>query len=612
MRLSRLFGRTQREVPADTDTISHQLMLRAGLIQQLAAGVYSLLPLALRVEQKIGQIIREEMNAAGGQELLMPVVQPIELWRESGRDMVMGDVLFRLRDRRERLLCLGPTHEEVITDLVRRTVRSYRDLPLRLYQIQTKFRDEPRARAGLIRGREFSMKDLYSFDADEAAMDRSYRAMYRAYQRIFARCGLSTIPVEADSGAIGGKESVEFIMLADSGEDQIVRCASCGYAANLERAEFVREVVDEPPGGDPAPHDGGRGGAGLLSPEPLEEVETPGIKTIEDLATFLDIPAHRTLKAVFYSCTHAREDGTGATEPELVFVAIRGDIPVNEIKLTNALKCVDLWLATDEEVQQAGLVAGSASPVGLEGVQVVVDISVPEAGNLVAGANRPDRHLRNVRYGRDYTADSVVDIGSARPGDRCVHCDGTLSLARGIEVGHVFKLGLVYSEQMGARYLGTDGVERPMYMGCYGIGHTRMIAAAIEQSHDSKGIVWPAPIAPYDVHLVGLNLNRKPVAAAAERLYADLQTAGLSVLYDDRAESPGVKFNDADLLGMPLRLTVSPRNLKQQAVEFKRRTEDETWLVPLDETPAAARTELRAQRDAALAAAAAAGPPLSD
>ena len=593
MRLSRLFGRTQREVPADTDTISHQLMLRAGLIQQLAAGVYSLLPLALRVEQKIGQIIREEMNAAGGQELLMPVVQPIELWRESGRDAVMGDVLFRLRDRRERLLCLGPTHEEVITDLVRRTVRSYRDLPLRLYQIQTKFRDEPRSRAGLIRGREFSMKDLYSFDTDEAAMDRSYRAMYRAYQRIFARCGLSTIPVEADSGAIGGKESVEFIMLADSGEDQIVRCAGCDYAANLERAEFVREVVDEPP-------------------EPLEEVGTPGIKTIEDLATFLDIPAHRTLKAVFYSCTRAREDGTGVTEPELVFVAIRGDIPVNEIKLTNALKCVDLWLATDEEVQQAGLVAGSASPVGLQGVRVVVDISVPDAGNLVAGANRPDWHLRNVRYGRDYAADSVVDIGSARPGDRCVHCEGTLSLARGIEVGHVFKLGLVYSERMGARYLGTDGVEQPIHMGCYGIGHTRMIASAIEQSHDSKGIIWPAPIAPYDVHLVGLNLNRKPVVAAAEQLYADLQAAGLSVLYDDRTESPGVKFNDADLLGMPLRLTVSPRNLKQQAVEFKRRAEDGTWLVPLDETPAAARTELRAQCDAALAAAAAAGPPLSD
>lgn len=593
MRLSRLFGRTQREVPADTDTISHQLMLRAGLIQQLAAGVYSLLPLALRVEQKIGQIIREEMNAAGGQELLMPVVQPIELWRESGRDAVMGDVLFRLRDRRERLLCLGPTHEEVITDLVRRTVRSYRDLPLRLYQIQTKFRDEPRSRAGLIRGREFSMKDLYSFDTDEAAMDRSYRAMYRAYQRIFARCGLSTIPVEADSGAIGGKESVEFIMLADSGEDQIVRCAGCDYAANLERAEFVREVDDEPP-------------------EPLEEVETPGIKTIEDLATFLDIPQSRTLKAVFYSCTRAREDGTGVTEPELVFVAIRGDIPVNEIKLINALKCVDLWLATDEEVQQAGLVAGSASPVGLEGVRVVVDSSVPEAGNLVAGANRPDMHLRNVYYGRDYTADMVVDIGSARPGDRCVHCDGTLTLARGIEVGHVFKLGLVYSERMGARYLGTDGLERPMYMGCYGIGHTRMIASAIEQSHDGKGIVWPAPIAPYDVHLVGLNLNRKLVAAAAEQLYADLQAAGLSVLFDDRAESPGVKFNDADLLGMPLRLTVSPRNLKQQAVEFKRRAEDGTWLVPLDETPAAARAELRAQCDAALAAAAAAGPPLSD
>ncbi|MAG36173.1 MAG: proline--tRNA ligase [Dehalococcoidia bacterium] len=593
MRLSRLFGRTQREVPADADTISHQLMLRAGLIQQLAAGVYSLLPMALRVEQKIAQIIREEMNAAGGQELLMPVVQPIELWRETGRDTVMGDVLFRLQDRRDRSLCLGPTHEEVITDLVRRNVRSYRDLPLRLYQIQTKFRDEPRSRAGLIRGREFSMKDLYSFDTDEEAMDRSYQAMHRAYQRVFARCGLSTIPVEADSGAIGGKESVEFVMLADSGEDQIVRCPSCGYAANLERAEFVREVVDEPP-------------------EPAEEVSTPGVKTIEDLATFLNISESRTLKAVFYGCAQAREDGSGVAEPELVFVAIRGDIPVNETKLSNALKCVDLWLATDGEVQQAGLVAGSASPVGLRDVPVIVDSSVPAAGNLVAGANRQDTHLRNVRYGRDYNADIVADIGSAQVGDRCVRCDGTLSLARGIEVGHLFKLGLVYSEQMGARYLSTEGVEEPIHMACFGIGHSRMIASAIEQSHDSKGIIWPAPIAPYDVHLVGLNLNREPVAAAAESLYTDLLALGHSVLYDDRAESPGVKFNDADLLGAPLRLTVSPRNLKQNAVEFKRRTEDETWLVPLDEIPAAAGSELQAQIDAALAAAAAAGPPLSD
>lgn len=553
MRLSEFFGKTMRQAPAEAETDNHRLLLRAGLIQQLAAGIYSYLPLGWRIVRKIEQIIREEMDAAGSQELMMPALQPIEIWEASGRREVFGDDLFVLKDRRERNLALGPTHEEVIVDLVKRHVQSYRDLPLLLYQIQTKFRDEPRPRGGLIRLREFTMKDLYSFDVDWDALDVSYQKMLRAYKNVFDRCGVPTVTVQAHSGAIGGRDNQEFMYLCDVGEDEAVICNDCGYAANTETAQIRKR----PP--DPE------------EPLPVEEVSTPGIKTIEELARFLDVPAWKTLKAVFYSA-----DGQPA------FVAIRGDLEVNETKLCAALGAAELRLMDDREVEATGLVAGAASPRDLKGVRVVADDSAAGSPNLVGGANRPDTHLRNVNYDRDWSADVVADIALARDGDPCFSCGSKLRHQRGIEMGHVFKLGTVYSEKLGATFLDREGTARAAVMGCYGIGVERLLAAVIEANHDEKGIIWPASLAPYDAHLVALNAERAGVAEAADRLYADLQAAGVDVLYDDREESPGVKFNDADLLGMPLRITVSPRTLEKGAVELKGRRETEHTLCPLE------------------------------
>ncbi len=568
MRLSKLFVRTLRHAPAEAETASHQLLLRAGMIQQLAAGIYSYLPLAWRSLRKIENIIREEMDAAGSQELFMPVLQPQELWEESGRWMSFGPELIKLHDRKERNFCLGPTHEEVITDLVRKRVRSYRDLPLILYQIQTKFRDEPRPRNGLVRVREFTMKDAYSFDADEAGLDESYRKMLVAYKNIFDRCGLPSLTVEADSGAIGGKESHEFMLLAATGENEVLQCSRCGYAANQERAE-MRKVANAPE-----------------QALPVKEVATPGQKTIAEVAAFLGVPTNKTLKAVFYWV-----DG------EIVFAVIRGDMDVNEVKLRNVLKRtwnlgLDLHIATPAEVKAAGISAGFASPVGLKGIKVVADDSVRLAANLVVGANREDYHLTNVNYPRDFTADVVADIAMARAGDQCPRCGGVFATARGIEVGHVFKLGTVYSEKMGAFFLDKDNVQRPIIMGCYGIGTGRLLAAAIEQNHDDKGIIWPLPIAPYHVHICALDMQNPQVAAAADRLYKEVQQAGLEVLYDDREESPGVKFADADLLGMPVRLTISPRTLAKRGVELKLRKERDFRLVPLDTVLGELRTVL--------------------
>ena len=559
MRLSKLFGKTLRQTPAEAENVSHQLLLKAGMIHQLAAGVYSYLPLALRALQKIENIIREEMNAIGGQELQMPVLQPLEMWRETERDLAFGKGLFTLSDRRERPLVLGPTHEEVITELVKRNVQSYRDLPLLLYQIQTKFRDEPRPRGGLMRVREFGMKDLYSFDTDEEALDITYQKMIGAYQRIYERCGLDSVVVEADSGAIGGKESHEFMVIAESGEDVILSCSKCDYAANVEKAESVK-----PRGGEV----GGESEKGEMLP--MEEVATPGIITIEELANFLDVPKSQTLKAVFY-----------AADGDIVFVAIRGDLEVNEVKLKNVLGCHELRLATEEEVANAGLVAGSASPLGLSGIKRVGDPSITLGANLVAGANKPDTHMRNVNYPRDFAIDLLVDIATAQAGEGCPRCGTPLLATRGIEVGHVFKLGSFFSERMGATFLDRDGVARPILMGCYGIGIGRLLAAAIEQYHDENGIIWPTPIAPYQVHLCPLSTDNEEVAARAESLYAELKREGLEVLFDDRAESPGVKLNDADLLGMPLRVVLSPRTLKTGSVEVKMRGEKEVALVPL-------------------------------
>ncbi|MBM3944065.1 MAG: proline--tRNA ligase [SAR202 cluster bacterium] len=552
MRLSKLFGKTLRESPAEAELVSHKLMLRAGLIHQAASGIYAYMPMAWRSLRKIEQIIREEMNAAGGQELRLSILQPRELWDATGRTEAFGPDLFKLQDRRERTLVVAPTHEEELTTMVKANVSSYRDLPLILYQIHTKFRDEPRPRGGLIRVREFDMKDAYSFDADQEGLDRSYDAMVQAYKNIYARCGLDVVMVEADSGAIGGKDSHEFMLLAESGEDTVIVCSNCGYAANAEKAVSRKHRQ-------------------AAEPEAAQqEVHTPGIKTIEALAKALNVPTNKTLKAVFYVI-----DGS------VVVVAIRGDLEVNEIKLKRALKVKDLRLASPEEVKAAGLVAGSASPIGVKGrLKVVIDDSVEHLHNFVAGANKPDYHIKNVNYPRDFQADGVADITLVQHGQTCAQCGGELQARRGIEVGHVFKLGTVYSEVMGAHFLDKDGTQRPAIMGCYGIGLGRLLAAAIEQHHDDKGIIFPAPIAPYDVMLSALKPEDVEVVKAAEGLHDALEREGVEVLYDDRAESAGVKLNDADLLGLPVRVVISPRNLKNGVVEIKKRSEAKAAETP--------------------------------
>ena len=554
MRFSRMISKTLRDDPPDAETTSHRLMLRAGLIHQVAAGVYSYLPLALRSLRKIENIIREEMDAAGGQELLMPALQPEELWRQTGRREAFGDSMFSLDDRRGRPMVLAPTHEEVITNLVKANVQSYRDLPLILYQIQTKFRDEPRPRAGLVRVREFDMKDAYSFNADLKSLDESYQAMAVAYRNIFKRCGLPVLMAEADSGAIGGKDSHEFLLATETGEDTVITCSSCGYTANSEKAEsLIPEGKNE-------------------SEKILEEVSTPGIKTIAGLAEYLNVSESQTLKAVFYMADQAP-----------VFVTIRGDLDVNEVKLMNAMNCHSLRLAEDSEVQAAGLIAGSASPIGISGIKRVADVSITNGSNFVVGANKPDVHFSGANYPRDFEADIVTDIALAQPGHLCARCGHALEAIKGIEVGHIFKLGTFFSEALGADFLDNEGQQHPIIMGCYGIGVGRLLAAAVEQNSDKAGIIFPIPVAPYQVHLVGLNVAAEEVAEVAYKLYRDLELAGIEVLYDDREDAAaGVKFNDADLLGLPVRLVVSPRNLKAGVVEIKGRVDSESGTVDLD------------------------------
>ena len=565
MRFTQLVTKTLREDPPEAETASHRLMLRAGLIYQVAAGVYAYLPLAWRSLRKIENIIREEMDAAGSQELMMPALQPRELWEQTGRAEAMGEVLFSMEDRRGRPMVLAPTHEEVVTSIVRANVQSYRDLPVILYQIQTKFRDEPRPRAGLVRVREFDMKDAYSFNADDDSLDDSYQAMAQAYRNIYRRCSLPVLMAEADSGAIGGKDSHEFLLATPTGEDTVITCPACGYTANAEKAAGV--YPDQP-----------------TAPEQsLEEVDTPGIKTIAGLAEFLDVPTSQTLKAVFYTA-----DG------EVVFVTVRGDLEVNEVKLKNCLHCNDLRLATDAEVNAAGLVAGSASPIGINNVRRVADPSVTKGCNFVVGANKSDTHYRNANYPRDFDVDLLTDIALAQPGHLCPKCNTPLEATRGVEVGHIFKLGTSYSEALGATYLDQEGQQRPITMGCYGIGVGRLLAAAIEQNHDDRGIVFPAPIAPYQAHLVGLNLTDEAVAAAADNLYRELWNNGIETLYDDRPDqAAGVKLNDADLMGLPLRLVVSPRNLHNNAVELKGRNQEEATMIDLADVVAAVQQALQ-------------------
>ena len=563
MRFSRLLGRTLKEVPAEADCVSHQYLVRAGMIQQIAAGVYSYMPMGWRVLKKIADIIRDEMDEAGGQEIMMPSLQPIELWEKSGRLPSFDKTLFILTDRKEHRLALGPTHEEVVTELVRRSVQSYRDLPQLPYQIQNKFRDEPRPRGGLLRVREFIMKDLYSFDIDEAGLDGSYLKMVQAYKNIYTRCGLPALMVEADSGAIGGKASHEFMLITETGEDEIIYCANCGYAANTEKAISIKNAN---PSGS------------LL---PVEEVSTPGMTTIEEVASFLGIGSNQTLKAVFYSA-----------DSEVVFVVIRGDLEVNETKLKNSLNCIDLHLASEAETKASGLVSGYASPMNLKGIKIIADDSIKLGSNFVAGANKHDAHFKNVNYPRDFKVNLVTDIARARAGDLCQKCKSKLLAQRGIEVGHVFKLGTFLSERLGAYFLDKDGTTKPIIMGCYGIGLGRLLAAAVEQSHDGKGIIWPLPIAPFQVHLCTLKAEDNKVSETAEKIYADFNTAGIDVLYDDRDESPGVKFNDADLIGIPLRVVVSPRSLQSGGVEIKWRKEKQSRIIPLDGLTEAVKTFL--------------------
>ncbi|MDD4876117.1 MAG: proline--tRNA ligase [Dehalococcoidales bacterium] len=553
MRISKLFGKTRREIPAEADTTSHQLLLKAGMIHQIAAGVYAYLPLAWRSLRKIENIIREEMNEAGGQEMMMPALQPLELWQETGRDQAFGKNLFTFSDRRDRQLTLGPTHEEVATKIASSTIQSYRDLPMMIYHIQTKFRDELRPRAGLVRVREFTMKDLYSFDIDEEGLDISYNKMLRAYQNIYNRCGLPALLIEADSGAIGGKDSNEFMVIHESGEDEVIYCPHCKYAANAEKAQSIKDKIENG------------------KPLPIEEIATPGMSSIEQVASFLKVPHSQTLKAVFYSA-----DG------EFTFVVIRGDIEVNETKLKNVIGCTELRLATETETAAAGITTGFASPIGLNGIKTIADDSITTSTNLIAGGNKADTHLKNVNYPRDFQADIITDIALARAGESCPKCQGKLLSETGIEVGHIFKLGTFLSQKLGAMFIDPEGNSQPIFMGSYGIGIGRLLAALIENSHDDKGIIWPMSVTPYQVHLCPLYRDNSNIEEMAENIYNDLKSQEIEVIFDDRNESPGVKFNDADLLGIPLRITISPRTLEKNSVEVKWRTEKKAHLIPLE------------------------------
>jgi prolyl-tRNA synthetase len=547
---------TTKETPSDAEVVSHRLMLRAGLLRKVASGIYNYLPAGLRVLRKVERILREEMDGAGALEVLMPAVVPSELWKESGRWDAYGKELLRFKDRADREFCLGPTHEEVVTDLVRREVRSYRQLPLTLYQIQDKFRDEIRPRFGLMRGREFFMKDAYSFDADEEGAAESYRKMYDAYCRIFRRMGLDFRAVEADTGSIGGSSSHEFMVIADSGEDAIVSCASCSYGANVEKAECL-------PYSAPVP------GATKGS---ARKVPTPGKRTIEEVSAFLAIDPAALIKTLLF------ETSVGD-----VAVLVSGAHEVNEIKVKNHLGAEWIRLASEERVREmTGAPSGFAGPVGLS-VRTIADISVRSIASGATGANEKDVHLVYVVPGRDFIPDGYADLRMVGGGDPCPRCGGTLRFSRGIEVGHVFRLGTKYSEAMRAVYLDEGGKERVAVMGCYGIGVGRTAAAAIEQNHDDDGIVWPISIAPFEVAVIPVNVKQADVMAAAERVAADLDARGVEVFFDDREERPGIKFKDADLTGIPVRITLGEKNVTAGFGEIRDRKTGETLRIPLAE-----------------------------
>jgi prolyl-tRNA synthetase len=557
MRWSKTHIPTLKEDPQEAEIPSHRLMLRAGLIRRLGGGLYTFLPLGLKALRNVERIVREEMDRAGAIEVLMPALQPREIWEQSGRYELLSNVMFRIRDRQDRDLVLGPTHEEIITDLVAREINSYRQLPKTFYQIQTKFRDEIRPRFGLMRAKEFSMKDAYSFNTSLEDLETSYQAMYQAYVRIFERCGLRTKAVEADSGAMGGSSSHEFMVLADAGEDGIVECDACSYAANLERAERrVATPADETP---------------ALKPEPIA---TPGQKTIDDVARFLKATPADLIKTLIY---------TANGQP--IAVLVPGDCDLNEHKLARLLPGQTVVMANDAEIEKAtGAPVGFAGPVGLS-LPLYADDSLKGRRRMIAGANQADTHLQGVDLTRDVTITAFADLAISREGDGCPRCSGTLHQKRGIEVGHVFKLGTKYSECFKATYLDPHGKEQVMIMGCYGIGVTRTLQAVIEQSHDAQGIIWPAAIAPYQIAVLPLNVSHAESLKTAENLMNSLEALGFSVILDDRDERPGFKFKDADLLGFPLRVVVSERSLAAGQVEIKRRGIDEKVMVSCADAP---------------------------
>ncbi len=565
MRQSRHVGRTLREAPKDAQTAAHSLLVRAGYIQQLSAGVYVYQPLMLRTLNKISNIVREEMAAAGSEELLMPAMQPSELWEETGRwerYTAVDGIMFAFKDRRGSMCCLGPTHEEVVTDLLRREIKSYKDLPRCVFQIQTKFRDEIRPRFGLMRAREFIMKDAYSFDADEAGQDASYEAMRKAYHRICERIGYRYRAVEAESGAIGGSSSHEFMVLADSGEETVLYCDTCDYAANQERAESRLEEFTQD-----------------TELRLMEAVLGKGLVGVEKLAAFLNIPVWKTTKTLIYDA-----------DDQTVAVMVRGDCDVHELKVANHLGCKTLKLAAAEKIKAlTGAEVGYAGPIGLPaGVRILADHYVNHRVNFECGANQTDYHNINVNFGRDLPLPEFGDFKLAQEGNGCPRCGGKLQAARGIEVGHIFKLGTKYSEAMNCSFLDATGQSRPAVMGCYGIGVSRMAAAWVEQSHDDKGIIWSPQVAPYHVHLIALNIEEEPIRQQAEALYQRLQASGLEVLFDDRPARAGEKFGDADLMGMPVRLTLSKRTLEQGKVEFKLRSSKDSEVLTTEDALARA------------------------
>ncbi|MEA1936477.1 MAG: proline--tRNA ligase [Thermodesulfobacteriota bacterium] len=557
MRYSEMFLPTEKETPSDAEVISHRFMLRAGMIRKLASGIYSYLPLGYRVIKKVEQIVREEMDRAGAQEVFLPAVQPAELWQESGRWKQYGKELLRFKDRHDRECCIGPTHEEVITDLVRNEIKTYRQLPKNLYQIQIKFRDEIRPRFGIMRCREFEMKDAYSFDADEDGAEISYEKMFEAYSRIFSRCGLKFRAVEADTGNIGGSFSHEFMVIADSGEDGLVFCSSCGYAANMEKAEVAmpeKKVIDK---------------SEFLS---LEEVHTPDVRTIEEVSAFLDVSPQKIVKTLIF-----------LSDDSPVSILIRGDEEINEAKLRNHLKCDSLELATDDIIREVtGSPRGFAGPISIKS-KIVADYSLINMSNCVVGANKEDYHIKNANIGRDFKVAEFADLRLVKETDKCPRCGSFIEFVRGIEVGHVFKLGTKYSKAMRATYLDKDGKEKYMVMGCYGIGIGRTAAASIEQNYDDNGIIWPVSIAPFQVIITPVNVNDEALLKTAEKLYENLMDKGIEVILDDRDERPGVKFNDADLVGIPLRITVGPRRLAEGKVEVKIRKTGEVEVFLLNE-----------------------------